>query len=96
MGISEALLLWFISYISNRKQKVIIENSSSKTGDIKAGVPLGSVLGPLLFLIYINDTTENVNSHIRLFADDTTLFVDFSDEISATQQINNDLATIRA
>ena len=95
MGISGALLLWFKSYISNRKQKVIIENSSSKTGDIQAGVPQGSVLGPLLFLIYINDITENVNSHIRLFADDTTLFIDFSDEITATQQINNDLATIR-
>ena len=95
MGISGALLLWFKSYISNRKQKVIIENSSSKTGDIQAGVPQGSVLGPLLFLIDINDITENVNSHIRIFADDTTLFIDFSDEITATQQINNDLATIR-
>ena len=95
MGISGALLLWFKGYISNRKQKVIIENSSSKTGDIQAGVPQGSVLGPLLFLIYINDITDNVNSHIRLFADETTLFIDFSDDISATQQINNDLATIR-
>ena len=89
MGISGALLLWFKSYISNPKQKVIIENSSSKTGDIQAGVHQGSVLRPLLFLIYTNDITGNVNSHIRLFAD-----IDFSDEISATQRINNDLATI--
>ena len=94
IGITGSLLLWFQSYLSNRKQKVVIGNDSSCTGQIKAGVPQGSVLGPLLFLVFINDITENINSKIRLFAHDTTLFIDFDDESEAVDLINKDLDAI--
>ena len=94
LGLNGGLLECFGSYLSNRKQRVILNNATSKIGTINAGVPQGSVLGPLLFLIFINDITENIGTNIRLFADDTTLFIDFNDEVEAVNNINSDLATI--
>ena len=62
------------SYLSNWKQRVLINGSESDWGQIESGVPQGSVLGPLLFLIYINDLEIGIKSHIKFFADDTSLF----------------------
>ena len=62
-----------IHFISNRYQRVIIRNCLSEKGNLKGGVPQWSVLGPLLFLLYINDIVDNTQSFSRLFADDTTL-----------------------
>ena len=73
--ISNETLLWFSSYLLNRKQKVVINNIESTTENIVCGVPQGSILGPLLFLMFINDLplyTDNVNTD--LYADDTTIF----------------------
>ena len=80
MGISGSLLEWFKDYLSNRLQRVIIRGQHSLWGLIKAGVPQGSVLGPLLFLIYINDIADNLTCKIKLFADDTTLYLTFDDQ----------------
>ena len=67
---------WFQNYLSNRKQFVSINNIDSNLGNINCGVPQGSVLGPLLFLIYVNDIANaSPNSDIRLFAGDTNVFV---------------------
>ena len=72
-GITGDLLLWLDDYVSDRKQKVVVNNECSNPNNVKAGVPQGSVLGPLLFLLYINDITDNMDNLARLFADDTSL-----------------------
>ena len=93
-GISGGLLNLIISYLSNLKQRVVLNGKCSEWSLIRAGVPQGSVLGPLFFLVYINDLVENVSSDARLFADDTSLFtVVYEKEVAATQ-LNNDLEII--
>ena len=67
---------WFNSYLKNRKQYVSINGYESKIANINFGVPQGSVLGPLLFLIYINDLNKTIKySKTRHFADDTNLLI---------------------
>ena len=73
-GIDGELLEWISDYLSDRKQKVVIRNASSSLLSVKAGVPQGSVLGPLLFLVYVNYIAESLLSLTRLFADDSSLF----------------------
>ena len=73
-GISGSLLKLFEDYLSNRKQRVVLNGSVADYDDILSGVPQGSVLVPLLFLIYINDLEDNIKSQIRFFVDDTMLF----------------------
>lgn len=73
-GLCDKIFRWFSSYLIDRKQRVINEGFQSTWMDTSAGVPQGSVLGPYLFLLYINDIVDNINSNIRLFADDTSLF----------------------
>ena len=73
-GIEGKLLNLFKNYLTNRKQRVVLNGIESNWGEIKAGVPQGSVLGPLLFLVYINDLEEGIKSNVKFFADDTSLF----------------------
>ena len=74
-GITGNLHQWFESYLSHRFQRVTIPRGSADCVEIKAGVPQGSVLELLLFLLYINDIVHVINSNIRLFADDTTIYI---------------------
>ena len=67
---------WLKNYVTGRKQFTVVNNVSSDIGSVLCGVPQGSVLGPLLFLIYINDILKAVPcDRIKLFVDDTNLFV---------------------
>jgi hypothetical protein len=72
-GITGDLLHWLDDYVSDRKKKVVVNNECSNPNTVKAGVPQRSVLGPLLFLLYINDITDNLGNLALLFADDTSL-----------------------
>ncbi|MCG8048840.1 MAG: reverse transcriptase domain-containing protein [Candidatus Thiodiazotropha endolucinida] len=93
-GIDTTLLQWLVSYLSNRKQRVVIPGACSDWVSIEAGVPQGSILGPLLFLIYINDIVLEINSNVRLFADDTSLYLIVNDPNEAARQLNFDLEAI--
>ena len=73
-GITGNLHRWFQSYLTGRKQRVHNNGCNSSCSNLSAGAPQGSVLGPLLFLIYINDMTYVINTNICLFDDDATLF----------------------
>ncbi len=93
-GIRGILYHWFANYLDSRYQQVLIRGQKSEIGYIKAGVPQGSVLGPLLFLIYINDLTEIVDCNIKLFADDTSLYIEVDNPNVATQSLNTNLTSI--
>ena len=94
IGIRGSLLSWFESYLTNRKQKVVIPNAESNWSHINAGVPQGSILGPLLFLIFINDIVKDIHANIRLFADDTSLYVVVDNPVNAAAILNSDLERI--
>ena len=63
-----------MSLLTDRQQAVVVDGSKSTWRDVTSGVPQGSVIGPTLFLLYINDIQDNIQSTMRLFADDSTLY----------------------
>ncbi|MEW8191406.1 MAG: reverse transcriptase family protein [Candidatus Thiodiazotropha endolucinida] len=93
-GVSGNIHAWFADYLSDRKQRVVLPGAVSDWTYIRAGVPQGSILGPLLFLLYINDIVNDIGSNIRLFADDTSLFIIVDDPVTAAGCINADLGRI--
>jgi hypothetical protein len=90
-GVDSNLLNWFSSYLQDRQQKVVINNSSSSLCNVSAGVPQGSVLGPLLFILYINDIAENLISLSRLFVDNTSSSYSNRDELQIKTVVDHDL-----
>ena len=93
-GISGGLLKLFENYLHNRKQRVVLNGSYSSYSSIESGVPQGSVIGPLLFLVYINDFESNINSSNKFFADDTMLFSVVKDSVKSVTDLNHDLDMI--
>ena len=81
-------------FLHNRKQRVILNGQASERQPVSSGVPQGSVLGPLLFIVYINDIVKNVKCDIRLFADDTSLFSRVNDATQTAFKICEDLDKI--
>jgi len=74
-GIRGIVKKWILNYLSNRKQFVDFDNNKSSVQKIECGVPQGSILGPLLYLIYVNDIANSSNGNILSFADDTSLYL---------------------
>jgi hypothetical protein len=87
-GIEGVVLHWIQSWLQGRQQRVVLNGEASDWSDVVSGVPQGSVLGPLLFLIYINDIDSDLTSRLLKFADDTKLFRAISNQ--------NDIDLIRA
>ena len=79
-GIHGLTSQWIHSFLSNRTQSVVLDGSSSYTADVISGVPQGSVLGPCLFLYFINDLPTALTSKVRLFADDTLVYLSVQSE----------------
>ena len=84
----------FQNYLRNRKQRVVLNGFSSDYSSIESGVPQGSVLGPLLFPIYINDLEKNIKSIVKFFADDTMLFSVVNNPTISANELNHDLKVI--
>ncbi len=93
-GISGVLVNWVSSYLQNRSQRVFVGSTLSDEKQINAGVPQGSVLGPLLFLIYVNDIAAQLLSITRLFADDSSLAISTSNISHMEDVLNADLCKL--
>ena len=73
-GVNGKLLTWIRSFLTDREQRVVVDGSSSGWVPVASGVPQGSVLGPILFLVYINDLPDVVQAQTKIFADDTKIY----------------------
>ena len=93
-GISGSLLKLFENYLHNRKQCVVLNSSCFDYSTIESGVPQGSVISPMLFLIYINDLERNIKSDIKILADNTMLFSTVKNPIISANDLNHDLDII--
>ena len=90
-GIRGTSLSWFKSYLNKRKQYVSINGIDSELKDLTCGVPQGSVLGPILFLLYINDLPNISKLHFFLFADDTNIYLESDDLKKLETTMNKEL-----
>ena len=95
-GVEGSFHFWCESYLSNRKQRVVINGCEAQLVDINAGVPQGSIVGPLFFLVVINDIILELETNTYLFSDDTFMLDIFSDPVESAARINRDLMRIYA
>ena len=94
-GISGNLLETLTDFLKDRKQRDVLNGQNSSWANVEAGVPQGSILGPLLFLIYIYDLPDNLSTNVRLFADDTLLFSIVHDITTSSCELSYNLNTVR-
>ena len=81
---------WIQAFIGKRRQKVVVEGEESDSVPVTSRVPQGSVLGPILFLVYINDRPDDIVSQVRLFADDTVIYLTLENQ-SDIDKLQRDL-----
>lgn len=89
-GIRDDALAWIKDFLSNRQQCVVVGGKQSDCVPVLSGVPQGSVIGPALFLVYINDLPDNIKSNVRLFADDTLMYLTITNT-NHCRQLQSDL-----
>ena len=92
-GIGGKVLKWLESFLSNCPQQVVVNGSFSSYCEVVSGIPQGSVLGPTLFLLYINDITEGISSQIKLLADDCLIYRAIHSTVDH-QSLQQDLTTL--
>ena len=92
-GIRGKILTWIKNFLSHRRQKVVLHNGNSSWENVISGVPQGSILGPILFLLYVNDIPSIVSSTAKMFADDTKLYCPVK-TIDDCQQLQSDLNSL--
>ena len=90
MGIIRGLLKWIDSFLCFRQQRVVVNGVKSDWAPVLSGVPQGTVLGPLLFSLHINDISSDIESEIRLFADDCVCYREIKDE-KDTMKLQRDI-----
>ena len=95
IGVDDHAGAWFKSYLAGRNQVVKVNGSVSTAGNITCGVPQGSILGPLLFIIYVNDMVTSVNCDLFLYADDSTLLVSGKHPTDIQKSLSNELNSVR-
>ena len=85
-GLNENIILWIEAFLADRKQRVIINGVTSHWSDVLSGVPQGSILGPILFIIYINDLVDfcGDDAYLFLFADDAKFFQHFVNTVDVS------------
>ena len=93
-GVKGNTLNWIQSFLIGRTQTAVLDGESSNEVPFTSGVPQGSVLGPLLFLLYINDLPENIKFQVRLFADDTAVYLTVSN-LHDRQVLQSDLESLQ-
>ena len=93
-GVSGQLLTLIKSFLKDRKQRTVLNGQCCNWGNTLAGVSQGSILGPLFFLVYINDLTADLKCSVKFFADDTSLFTVVQDPNAAANDMNHDLELI--
>ncbi|MCA9388033.1 MAG: reverse transcriptase family protein, partial [Candidatus Andersenbacteria bacterium] len=94
-GIKGQILAWLSAFLSNRRQRVVLGDTASDWENVFSGVPQGSVLGPTLFIVYINDLAWNIENVCKLFADDCKLIASVNDEVDAIR-LQKDLDSVSA
>ena len=95
-GIRGMPLKWFTSYLTNRQQYVSLGDTKSSLQTVRCGIPQGSSLGPLLFLLYINDIPNSSNKlSFRIFADDTNIFTSSSNLKQLETTVNEELKKVK-
>ena len=94
LGFAGKTIAWYTSYLTNRSFILNVGKESSSPGKLSCGVPQGSILGPLLFLLYVNDMPQAVNSELLLYADDTCLIYTGKDIQKIEEQLNSDFTSL--
>ena len=93
IGISSQIITWIGAFLAGRSQSVVLDGENSDSCPVQSGVPNSSVLGPCLFLLYINDMPDTIHSNIRLFTNDTIMYMTVSKE-SDCQALQRDLSKL--
>ena len=95
-GVGDKIANWIEDWLKDRKQRVVVGGCESEWLPVKSGVPQGSVLGPLLFIVYINDIEDGVTSSVLKFADDTKIFraIKSEEDVVQLQHTSQDVQVV--